>query len=290
MNLFDFDYDTTTIQNADGSDSRFQYVIGDKGMVVHAKKTGYEMIPTSALSLIGDIFKEKGKTVTPYVHKFGEVIGLSINLGERMTKVGDKTYRALLHVPNNGTGAGHLMISEVRLVCTNGMVRKNNGTGKLVTIPHNITYPQALKLVEVAIDSFVSLVRTAEENDEALNAVGIDKYEAKELLNKWFYRYEMPESHKKDLTETQFRAALVEMSDDIPTSSQNRYKELQEAFDRELGYNEQLGLSLSKYTVFAAITNYLSRRLEKSGSAAPKEVKQIRQEKKTKDLVTMLIN
>ena len=60
------------------------------------------------------------------------------------------------------------------------------------------------------------------------------------------------------------------------------------AFKRELGFNEKLNLKLSKYTIFATITNYLSRRAEKSGSKAPTEVLIQRQEAKIDGVLKLL--
>lgn len=37
-NLFNFDYENVTIKNKDNTDSRFGYVYGQKGMVMHTKK------------------------------------------------------------------------------------------------------------------------------------------------------------------------------------------------------------------------------------------------------------
>ena len=51
-------------------------------------------------------------------------------------------------------------------------------------------------------------------------------------------------------------------------------------FEEELPYNEELGLDLTMYTVYASVTNYLSRRVESSGSKASDEVKFERASKK----------
>lgn len=48
------------------------------------------------------------------------------------------------------------------------------------------------------------------------------------------------------------------------------------SMNRELGYNDDLDLRCSSYTIFATVSNYLSRRIEKSGSAAPIEIQQER--------------
>jgi hypothetical protein len=60
------------------------------------------------------------------------------------------------------------------------------------------------------------------------------------------------------------------------------------AFKREIGFNKQLNLKLSKYTIFATITNYLSRRAEKSGSVAPIEIFMQRQETKIDGVLRLL--
>ena len=55
---------------------------------------------------------------------------------------------------------------------------------------------------------------------------------------------------------------------------------LKNAFKKELDYNTNLDLDLSMYTVFASVTNYLSRRVEQSASKASEEVKFERASKK----------
>ncbi len=82
---------------------------------------------------------------------------------------------------------------------------------------------------------------------------------------------ELPKSQIGIFTLDTFREAVYREPNAIPSAA--RYKELTEALNRELEYNEQLGLETSMYTAYAAITNYLSRRVEASGSKASTEVK-----------------
>ena len=141
-NLFNFDYVTETIKNKDNSDSRFGVVYGQKGMVMHTKKDSYTIVDTIDLSILAQAFIDKGLSVSSFTHKFGEVIGLNMSLSKnKMTKVGDKSYNAIITVPNNGGGRGYLSIIELRLICENGATKKNKlGAFDSLKIPHNITY------------------------------------------------------------------------------------------------------------------------------------------------------
>lgn len=274
-NLFSFEYEQENILNKDGSESRFGIVYGNNGTVIHTKKDSYNIIPTADLSTIGSAFVDKGYKVSIFTHRDGEVIGLNINLGERPSAVGDKTYQALITVPNNGGGKGFLSIKEVRLVCTNGMVKALSNNSAQIKIPHSVDYPYAIKLMKDSLKHFELIIASITAREEELDSQAIDKDTAMYELNKWFFEYEMPANHKKDMTLDIFRELLVTAPDTI--KSVDRYNELRAAFKKELGYNEELGLSLSMYTVFATVTNYLSRRIEKSASAAPIEIQYQRQ-------------
>jgi|GEM_PF-3285904 len=305
-NLFDFDYEVVTIKNrnqvvyapdADGTlhpmkeatNSRFGYVIGSGGMIVHTKKEKYTPISTNALSQIGNAFKDQGHVVSTYVHKYGEVIGMKIDLTTKETAIGKKTYSAYFHCPNNGSGIGKVYIGEMRFVCANGIIHLAEG-GTNIKIPHNLTYVQALEIAHQSLIEFVHMVKVIEAQDANLDAAKLTTAEAKELLNKWFYAQEMPTSHKKDLTETQFRAEIYGGMTNIANSVKERYDQLMVAFTAEQGYNKELELDMSKYTVFAAIINYLSRRREDSGSTAPEEVKTLRSQKKVNAFMKTLVN
>jgi hypothetical protein len=89
-------------------------------------------------------------------------------------------------------------------------------------------------------------------------------------LNKWFFEQELPKSQVGDLTLDSFRKALVVAPDSLPSIA--RYNELIDAYNKELAHNETLNLQPSLFTAYAAITNYLSRRVEKSGSVAANEI------------------
>ena len=277
-NLFNFEYEQLNIPNKDGSKSRFGYVYGDGGNVIHVKKDSYSIIPTADLSTIGNAFVEKGYGVSTFSHRDGEVVGLNINLGERPSVVGDKIYQALITVPNNGNGKGFLSIKEVRLVCTNGMVRSLSNNKAQIKIPHSVDYPYAIKLMKDSLEQFELIIASIAGREEELDSQVIDNHTAMYELNKWFFNSEMPANHKKDLTLDIFRKLVVTDPDSIECIE--RYNELRTAFNRELGYNEELGLKLSMYTVFATVTNYLSRRIEKSASVAPVEIQYQRQAEK----------
>jgi hypothetical protein len=277
-NLFNFEYEQLNIPNKDGSKSRFGYVYGEGGNVIHTKKDSYNIIPTADLSTIGNAFVEKGYGVSTFSHRDGEVIGLNNNLGERPSVVGDKIYQALITVPNNGIGKGFLSIKEVRLVCTNGMVRALSNNKAQIKIPHSVDYPYAIKLMKDSLEQFELIIASIAGREEELDSQVIDNHTAMYELNKWFFNNEMPANHKKDLTLDTFRKLVVTDPDSIECIE--RHNELRAAFNRELGYNEELGLKLSMYTVFATVTNYLSRRIEKSASVAPVEIQYQRQAEK----------
>jgi hypothetical protein len=277
-NLFNFDYEQENISNKDGSASRFGVVYGANQKVIHVKKDSYSIIPTADLSTIGNAFVEKGYGVSTFSHRDGEVIGLNINLGERPSAVGDKLYQALITVPNNGVGKGFLSIKEVRLVCTNGMVRSLSSDKSQIKIPHSVDYPYAIKLMQDSLEQFELIISSISAREEELDSQAIDKDTAMYELNKWFFNHEMPDNHKEGLTLNTFRELVATNPDSIKCIE--RHNELRAAFNKELGFNEELGLKLSMYTVFATVTNYLSRRIEKSASAAPVEIQYQRQAEK----------
>lgn len=277
-NLFSFDYQVNNIPNEDGSESRFFSVYGEGGNVMHCKKDTYHLVQTQDLSRIGHAFIDKGLKVTPFTHRNGEVIGLNVHLGNKATKVGEKTYNAFITVPNNGSGRGYFSIKELRLICTNGMVQTLNNSKQSVKVPHNADYNEYLNLMQQAIDQFVEIVNYIEERDQNLNDAVVKRTEALLHLNRWFYNYEMPASHKEGMTFDKFRELLATNPESI--KSYDRYEQLKEAFNAELNYNEELDLKLSMYTVFATVTNYLSRRVEKSKSKASDEVQITRASKK----------
>jgi hypothetical protein len=135
---------------------------------------------------------------------------------------------------------------------------------------------------------FESIIELIEQQDEILNAQEIDEIQAIKLLNVWFFDNEFPQSQKNGLTLDEFRKALAVNPNEIKAI--DRYNELKSAFKRELGFNEKLNLKLSKYTIFATITNYLSRRAEKTskGSKTPTEVLMQRQETKIDGVLKLL--
>ncbi len=272
-NLFPFEYIEQTLQNMDGTPSNFRQVFGVDGKNVACPKKSYHVILTEDISRLGQAFIDKGYNVGTWSHRNGEVIGLNINFGERPTKQGDCQYKLIITIPNNGGGKGYLSIKQTRLICTNGMVsNKTMHKDNYIKIPHTIDYKKSIELMEQSIGSYLHLLE---------QGITMKDTEVLYQLNKWFFEQELPSTQKNlvndvtgeitKMTLNDFRKLLV--TDGVEIPSQARYDELQEALKRELEYNKVLKLDLSMYTVYASITNYLSRRVEKSGSTAPQEVK-----------------
>lgn len=285
MNIFNFDYEIHNLTNKDNTPSRFNVVYGLGGNIVHTKKDGYNLIKTQDVSNLANIFTEKGYNVDPFQHRNGEIIGLNINYANKvMTKVGDKNYGAIITIPNNGSGSGYLSIQETRLICTNGLSRFAKVGDLKLKIPHVMNYPVYLQIMQDAIIAFENIIVSIEETDSKLNAQKIDDLTARYELNKWFYNNEMPLSEKESITSLdQFREMLAVNPEDI--NSIERYNQLMNAYNKELEYNKTLNLDLSMYTVLAACTNYLSRRIEKSKSTAPREIKFQREAKKLESIL-----
>jgi len=282
QNLFPFEYVEQPLNNQDGTKSNFRQVFGVDGKNVMCPKSSYHIVMTEDISNLGQAFINEGYDVKSWSHRNGEVIGLNIEFGNRPTKVGECQYKLIINVPNNGTGKGYLSIKQVRLICGNGMVsNKTMHKDNYIKIPHTIDYNESIKLMEKSIGSYLHLLEQVENRDNALSGAELKDTEVKYQLNKWFFEKELPSTQKKiidevtgevrKLTLNDFRKMLITDGADIP--SEGRYNELMEALDRELKHNDTLGLDLSMYTVYATITNYLSRRVEKSGSKAPQEVK-----------------
>lgn len=273
-NLFNFSYEVENLKNHDtkSTESRFSVVRGQGGMVVHTKKSAYEIISTEAVSTIGQGFIDQGRNVSTFTKKHGEVIGLTITLGERQTAVGDVTYTASITIPNNGGGVGYLSIHQTRLICTNGAVTKLGGKKGIVKIPHNLTYEYALNMAKDSIEQFVNLAKVVESRDAEMNASELTTVEVRSLLNEWFYYNETPLPFQAATSLNEFRRILFEDFQSLKMSVQNRYNELLKALALEMGYNTELGLKTSQYTVHAVVTNYLSRRIEKSQSVDPTEI------------------
>lgn len=286
-NLFNFDYSTVQIKNLDGTESRFSAVYGDNGNVIHTKKDAYHLISTEAVSNLGNAFIDKGYNVRSFAHRDGEVIGLNIDFGDVLKKVGDQKINAHITIPNNGGGSGYLSLKELRLVCMNGAVRTLSNNKGSIKIPHNLSYKFALDLMQESLEKFAVISETMNDRDLFMDSVKVDKYEVIRLLNEWFFDYEMPLSHKEGLSKESFRRLLVEDPNSI--KSIDRYKQLKTALDKELGYNEELGLDISRYTVYATISNYLTRRVEKSNSSAPIEIMEQRSSTKLEKFEQVLL-
>jgi hypothetical protein len=271
-NLFNFEYQDSPILNRDGSPSNFRQVYGENGKVIVCPKSTYHLVSTTDLSNLGNAFIEKGHNVSTFAHRDGELIGLNVAFGQKPSKLGDSAYNLLITVPNNGGGKGFLSIKQVRLICTNGMVssktiHKNNH----IKIPHTIDYRQSLYLMEQSIDGFMSLFTQLQKVDEAMNEQSLSLTDIKYHLNKWFFEQELPKSQVGEWTLDSFREALAVDPESVPSYA--RYEELKGALNKELEHNDTLKLQPSLFTAYAAITNYLSRRVEKSNSVASEEIK-----------------
>lgn len=278
-NLFQFDYEEVALLNRDGSKSNFRQVFGEDGSIITCPKSTYHLVRTADLSNLGNVFIDKGHNVSTFTHRNGEVIGLNVEFGNKPSKVGDSNYSLFITVPNNGSGRGFLSIKQVRLVCTNGMVSSRTvHKDNQIKIPHTFNYVESLKLMEQSIDGFISLFKQVQLRDEAMDEQKMSLTDIQFHLNKWFFEQELPKSQVGDWTLDSFRKALALEPKSVP--SHYRYDELKEAFNRELAYNDELGLEPSLYTAYAAITNYLSRRVEASGSRASDEVKLTRASEK----------
>lgn len=278
-NLFDFEYTEKELLNEDGTKSNFRQVFGSKGVNMACPKGSYHIVKTADVSTLGNAFVDKGYKVDTFEHRNGEVIGLNVSFGDKATKVGDCNYNLLITVPNNGGGKGYLSIKQVRLICTNGMVsNKTMHKDNYIKIPHTINYKDSIEMMKRSIEGFTSLMEQVETRDAFLDGQKLKDTDVLFHLNKWFFEQEMPSSHKGEMSLNDFRKAIAVDPESIKCIE--RYNELKLAYSKEVQYNEDLGLDLSMYTVYATVTNYLSRRVEKSNSKASNEVQVERASKK----------
>ena len=277
-NLFPFEYVEQTLNNQDGSESNFRQVFGLDGKNVACPKKSYHIIKTADVSTLGQAFVDKGYNVKTFNHRNGETIGLNVSFGNKPAKVGESQYNLIITVPNNGGGKGYLAIKQVRLICTNGMVsNKTMHKDNYIKIPHTVNYNESIVMMQKSIEGFTSLLEQVEQRDAFLDGQSLTDSQVRFELNKWFFENEMPKGHKEIQTEdgiqkmtlNQFREIVF---NEVAFKSAPRYNELMEAFKKEVAFNKELGLDLSMYTVYASVTNYLSRRVEKSNSKASNEV------------------
>jgi hypothetical protein len=285
MNIFNFDYEIHNLTNKDNTPSRFNVVYGNNGNIVHTKKQGYTLVKTEDLSNLADTFISRGYKVNPFHHRDGEIIGLNIDYKQnKMTCIGEKQYSAIINIPNNGGGSGYLSILEKRLICLNGQTRTAKVGENKIRIPHVLNYPAYLKIMEDAIIAFEDIIISIETTDNKLNDQKLDDLQARYELNKWFFNNELPLNEKKLIgTLDKFREMLALNPEDIENIE--RYNQLMLAYNKELEHNKTLNLDLSMYTVLASCTNYLSRRIERSKSTAPKEIKFQREAKKLESIL-----
>jgi hypothetical protein len=278
-NLFNFEYTERELLNADGTKSNFRQVFGSEGKNMACPKGSYHIVKTADVSQLGQAFINKGHDVSTFEHRNGEVIGLKVSFGEKPSKVGESKYDLIITIPNNGGGKGYLSIKQLRLICGNGMMsNKTIHKDNHIKIPHTINYKESLVMMENSINGFMSLLEQVQSNDIMLDGMELTHTEAMYQLNKWFFEQEVPKSQLEDMTFDEFRETLA--LDPKSLKCVGRYVELKDALNKELEYNKKLGLKLSMYTVYASVTNYLSRRMEKSGSTASEVVKLERASKK----------
>ena len=271
MSIFNFEYKIEPINNEDGTKSRFEIVYGQNGNVIHTKKNTYKIISVEAINKLSKIFEEKGKKVSGFIHRYGEVLGIQIKLSEnRKTIIGDKSYTAIIKIPNNGTGRGYLSIFEERLVCKNGAVRSTQKTNS-IKIPHTYYYEDYLNLAEQTLLEFENIIVEIEQKDAELNSKTLSTTELRFKLNEWFYNNEYSDSHRKEISFDSFRRDMVLNPDVVPMNK--RYSSLLESYEEEISNNTKLNLDLSHYTFYAIVTNYLSKRIKKSKSKAPEYIK-----------------
>lgn len=286
-NLFGFDYQRQQLFNRDSNEteSRFSVVYGQDGKIIHTKKDSYTTIETQDVSALGKVFIEKGYNVKTYIHRAGEVIGLNIEIpGVKPSVIGDKSYSLIVNVNNSGGGIGTASVYENRLICTNGMMRKNiAGT---IAIPHLSNYTMYLDQAQKLGDLLPSYIEMIEKEDAKLDSEKLTEDQYQKLLNTWFFMAEFPESQKSkdNWTLDSFRRSLALDPESVPCIK--RYNQLMSSKQDELFYNKELGLDLSRYTLFATITNYLSNRLRASNSKAPDEIKFMRDVQKVNVLDT----
>lgn len=278
-NLFDFNYTEKTLLNANGTNSNFRQIFGQNGVNVACPKSTFHIVQTEDLSLLGNAFIDKAYKVDTFTHRNGEIIGLNVGFGSKMAKVGDSQYNLIITVPNNNSGKGYLSINQTRLICTNGMTSsKTMHKDNYIKIPHTMNYKSSIELMKVSIDGFTSLLEQVENKDNFLASNIISDTDVLFHLNKWFFENEFPTSQKNGMTLNDFRKFLV--TDRTQIKCIDRYNELMVAYKKELGYNKELNLDLSMYTAYASVTNYLSRRIEKSNSSADSVTQFERQSKK----------
>jgi len=294
MEIFDWEYKERCLLNEDGTASNFRQVFGMNGINVACPKSSYHIITTEDLSNLGKTFMYKGYNVSGFTHRNGEVIGINIDFGERPSKTGDCRYSLIITVPNNGGGKGYLSIKQTRLICSNGMVStKTTHKDNYIKIPHTLNYREFIQLMEDSINSYLDLLEEVEQKDIRLYNKPMVESQVLYTVNKWFYEKELPYNKKtivtkkdvngnpletKFLSLDDFRGMTILDRENLPCK--NRYEELMEAFKKEIKYNEELGIDCSMYTAYATVTNYLSRRIEKSKSKAPEEVMYERSSKK----------
>lgn len=286
-NLFNFSYKSTQLFNNDGTASNFRQVFGENGITIGCPKSSYHIVETEDVSTLGQTFIDKGYDVSTFVHRNGEKIGLNVDFGQKLSKVGDVKNNLLITIPNNNSGKGFLSIKQTRLICTNGMV----STGLLfkdqsIKIPHTFDYKINLKLMAESINAFDSIIGQLSDIDNALNGKKIDINTARFELNKWFYFNELPTS-QRTMSFNEFRKMLA-FDEREELKSINRYDELMLAFNRELDHNSELKLDLTYYTVYATVTNYLSRRIESSNSTASNEIQFSRASTKLKSILELI--
>lgn len=282
-NLFGFNYNVHTINNQDGSESRFAYVTGKNGMVVHTKKNTYNVIPTESISNIAQVFINQGYKVSPYTFKHGESIGFEVDFGPRSTELGVINYYGVFEVPQNGYGAARFLVREEKKICTNGMVRGFTFKNRELTIPHYKNFNDYVDFCQNALQFFGEIIESAIQQDKTLAGKTLDKYEFMKRLNEWFYETEIKGMNNAPKSPEAFRAELA--SEGVTDYKwYSKYRKFLTSIKRELEYGEQLNIKLSCYTMLMVVTNYLSRKREERNSKLPLHKKMVAENRKVRKM------
>lgn len=283
-NIFNWDYEVEKLYNKNGKSSRFSVVYGENGNVVHTKKDSYNMVLTTDVSKIANGLIEMGYDCVPFIHKSGEIIGFKTSLGEKITKVGQMVYEAVLYIPNNGKGVGITYLKELRSICGNGMMRTfKNYDENQVKIPHNADYQSYLDVAEKTMVTFLKMCEDAQNEDESLTKYNMENEEARYRLTDYFHKYET--NNKLSLDE--LRAALY-TGEGVSGVTLRKYELLMDCFNKELEYNKELNLNLTMYTLLATVTNYLSRKREARESKLSEIIRLKRESRKVGSFINDL--
>ena len=288
MNLLDFNYQTQIIKNLDGSDSQFKTIFGQDGMVTHTHKGNkFHVIDTASINSLMELFQDSKYEVDSWVQNNGSTVGFRVQIGQQATAVGEKMFYIDIVIPQNGSGKGKVTMFEKRLICTNGMTRTDfKFSDKGLRMSHTSTYRENIEVVKNVLSYFDDMVDGIHEKDESLSKQQINTVELRRLLNVWFYNSELPISQRPDSLEL-FRESVA-MGTYTSEKFANRYDNLISSMNKEIEYNSQLNLNISKYTALATVTNYLSQKVRDSKSKASTIVVEQRQATKADAMLALV--